>query len=150
MTDETDTGYKSRKMLQEELDAKNVQFSELMARIAALESKPDMATALKEDREAALSAKLQRELDEARAQIEHLKRPNSPSSGVPYSGWAQAKEDLWDGKLIRRGPSAEGPGEYFEISLPDYWPGCPFTPVIRHTNKDGSAYFTPHPDFASH
>lgn len=148
-------GYKSRRILADELARSQAGYAGLLARLEALEAaKSDptaaMVEALRQERETVLSARLQRELDEAKKQIEHLKRPETPSNGVPYSGWVQAKEDLWDGRLIRKGPSSEGPGEYFEISLPDYWPGCPFTPVVRHQAQDGSAYFTPHPDFKSH
>ena len=162
MTDEKPNNnptYKSRAVLQAENDELKAGMAAIMDRLAALEAnKPaseplvdQIVTALKQDREVTNSARLERELKDAYAQIEHLQRPATPTAGVPYSGWAQAKEDLWDGKLIRKGPSENGPGEYFQISLPDYWPGCPFTPVVlKQQNPDGSLVFAPHPDFSSH
>ncbi len=164
MTDEqkpnNNPTYKSRAVLQAENDELKVDMAAIMERLSALESqKPSeqpmvqqIVEALKEDRATERSARLERELKEAYAQIEHLQRPATPTAGIPYSGWAQAKEDLWDGKLIRKGPSENGPGEYFQISLPDYWPGCPFTPVVllERRNPDGSMVFAPHPDFSSH
>jgi hypothetical protein len=157
-------GYKSRKMLQAELDAKDALFAELMARVEKLESKPAssdqtqaIVDALRQDRETQKSAALQRELDEARKQLDAFRRPETPSSGVPYSGYAQARETLWDGKSLRRGPAdpynpTPGFGEVFHISMPDYWPGCPFTPVIFKGTDPGSGrpIVEPHPDFASH
>jgi hypothetical protein len=167
MTDETQDpqpntpGYKSRRMLQAENDELKTGLAALMERVNALESKPSGGTvtvdglvaALKQDRESALSARLQQELDAARAQIEDLQRPATPTSpGIPYTGWVQATEDCWfPVGGYRKGPSAEGPGEFFEISMPDYWPGCPFKPMkLEKVNADGSRVFVPHPDFASH
>jgi hypothetical protein len=166
MSDETQDpqpntpGYKSRKMLAAENEDLKSGLAALMSRIEALESKPaegvtvdGLVAALKQDREAALSSRLQQELDAARAQIEDLRRPATPTvPGVPYSGWVQAKEDCWfPVGGYKKGPSAEGPGEFFEISMPDYWPGCPFTPMkLEKVNQDGSRVFVPHPDFASH
>jgi len=157
--DQSTPGYKTRAMLQEELDAKNAAFADLMARVEALEAKPAVVTsvdaiveALKQDRETVLSARLQRELDEANRQIEHLQRPQSPTEGIPYSGYVQAKEDCWfPDQGYRRGPKDGEPGEVFQITMPDYWPGCPFTPVeIIGRDPSGRYVVKPHPDFASH
>ena len=112
---------------------------------------------MRSDREEVLSAKLQRELDEAKKQIEHLQRPETPTSGIPYAGYVQAREDVWDGKQIWFGPNSPytkrpGRGDVFYIEMPDYWPGCPFTPVIV-TGRDpttGQEIVAPHPDFQSH
>lgn len=157
MTDEPN--YQTRAMLQDKLDAEKARNDALEARLAKLEAAPptissaqEIISALREDRQSERSAALQRELDEAYRQIDHLKRPQTPSGpGIPYSGWAQAKEDLWDGHLVRQGPKEGKPGEVFQIELPDYWPGCPFTPVIvTGQREDGSYIVKPHPDFQSH
>lgn len=168
MTDETqepkDNGYKSRKMLAQENDQLKAGLAEMMARLEKLEARPStdqtqaIVAALREDRDTAKSARLEQELIEARKQLDAFKRPESPTApGIPYSGWAQAKETLWDGKMLRRGPADPynpypGVGEVFEISLPDYWPGCPFTPVIVKGQDPGTGRYivAPHPDFASH
>jgi hypothetical protein len=166
MTDETQEpqpntpGYKSRRMLAAENDELKATLVTLAARLDAIEAKPSatvtvdgLVAALKEDRENALSARLQRELDETRAQLADLRLPQTPTvPGVPYTGWVQATADCWfPMQGYRKGPSQDGPGEYFEISMPDYWPGCPFTPVkLEKVNSDGSRVFVPHPDFASH
>jgi hypothetical protein len=165
MTDEVqekpnnNPNYKSRRVLQEENDQLKAGLDALMARMAALESAPrgtvtvdGLVDALKADRESANSARLQRELDETRAQLEDLKRPQTPTSGVPYSGWVQAKEDCWfplGG--YRKGPKEGQPGEIFQVDMPDYWPGCPFTPIIvKGQDADGRYITAPHPDFQSH
>lgn len=150
--------YKSRRVLQEENDQLKTGLEALMARMSALEVSRGTLTvdgiveALKQERESALSAKLQRELDDARAQIEHLKRPETPTSGVHYSGWVQAKEDCWfPVGGVRKGPHDGIPGEVFEVDMPDYWPGCPFTPVLVKGQDSTGQYITaPHPDFKSH
>jgi hypothetical protein len=166
MTDEVQEpgtpGYKSRKMLAAENDELKAGLADLMARLEKLESRPAGDTqaivdAIRQDRDTQTSARLQRELDEARKQLDAFKRPETPTSGVPYSGWAQATETLWDGKMIRRGPSdpynpTPGTGEVFQISLPDYWPGCPFVPVIVKGQDPGTGRYIvePHPDYARH
>jgi len=161
MTDETPVepgtpGYKSRRMLSEENDQLRTGIADMMARLEKLESsKSDPAAALLEalnkHSETQLSARLQRELDETRKQIEDLRRPQTPNCGVPYCGWVQAKEDSWDLGGYRHGPKEGRPGEVFQVDMPDYWPGCPFTPVIiTGTREDGLPKVEPHPDFQSH
>lgn len=160
MNDEVNNpNYKSRKVLQEENDSLKANFAALMARIEALESAPrgatsvdDLVSALATDRENANSARLQRELNETRAQLQDLRRPTTPTEGMPYKGWVQAKEDCWfPVGGVRKGPHDGAPGEIFEVDMPDYWPGCPFTPIIVK-GKDTSGQFitAPHPDFLSH
>jgi hypothetical protein len=153
--DPTTPGYKSRKMLAEELAQEQAKYAALLARIEALEAKPQdtvkaLADALKEDRETAASARLQRELAEARAQIEDLKRPQTPTSGVRYEGLVQATQDCWDLNGYHFGPKEGRPGDVFHVAMEDYWPGCPFVPVIQKHAPDGSVFYSPHPDFQSH
>jgi len=146
----------TRKQLLEQLDAERARNDAMEARMAKLEAaKPlstdDIVSALREEREASRSASLQRELDEAYKQIDHLKRPETPTSGTPYKGWVQAKEDSWDMTGYHWGPKEGKPGEVFRVDMPDYWPGCPFTPVlITGTREDGQPITAPHPDFQSH
>jgi hypothetical protein len=149
-------GYKSRKMLADELEAEKAKFFALMARIEALEAKPSeplvgqIVEALRTERLDARSAALERELREAHAQIQDLQRPETPTSGVPYTGLVQATQDCWDLNGYHYGPKEGKPGDVFTVSMPDYWPGCPFVPVIAHKNPDGSPYYLVHPDFQSH
>jgi hypothetical protein len=145
-TEPTTPGYKSRKVLAEELEAEKARFSALMARIEALEAKPQ-AQAIAE---AIDSARLVRELAEARQQIEDLKRPQTPTSGVRYEGLVQATQDCWDLNGYHFGPKEGKPGDVFHVSMEDYWPGCPFVPVIQKQAPDGTAFYSPHPDFQSH
>jgi hypothetical protein len=147
----------TRKQLQEQLDAERVRNDAIMARLEALESSKggtvdDLVKALREDRESAKSAALQKELNDAYAQIDHLKLPQTPTGpGIHYKGWVQAKEDSWDMTGYHFGPKEGKPGEVFQVDMPDYWPGCPFTPVIiKGTREDGLPITAPHPDFLSH
>lgn len=147
----------TRKQLQEQLDAERTRNDAIMARLEALEaSKPssadDIVKALREDRESERSAALQRELTDAYAQIDHLKRPQTPTGpGIMYRGWVQAKEDSWDMTGYHFGPKEGKPGDVFQVDMKDYWPGCPFTPVIiKGTREDGLPIVAPHPDFQSH
>jgi len=146
----------TRRQLQEQLDAERARNDAMEARLAALEAKPasaqDIVSAIREDRESERSAALERELTEARRQIEHLQRPQTPEGpGMPYNGWVQAKEDSWDSTGYHFGPKDGKPGDVFRVNMPDYWPGCPFTPVvISGTKEDGSPITAPHPDFQSH
>lgn len=151
--------YKTRRQLQEELLASETKFSELMARVAALESAKapasstqEIISALREDRETEQSAKLKRELDAAYREIEHLRRPETPTGpGIRYKGWVQAKEDSWDMTGYHHGPKDGKPGEVFMVDMPDYWPGCPFTPVlVTGSSESGLPIVAPHPEFQSH
>lgn len=146
----------TRKQLHDSLEAERARNDALEARLAALEAKPtstqDIVAAIREDREQATNARLQLELNEAYKQIDHLKRPDTPSGpGIPYRGWVQAKEDSWDMTGYHYGPKEGKPGEVFRVDMPDYWPGCPFTPVIvTGTREDGLPIVAPNPDFQSH
>ena len=92
------------------------------------------------------------ELRSSSEQIDHLKLPQTPTGpGIHYKGWVQAKEDSWDMTGYHFGPKEGKPGEVFQVDMPDYWPGCPFTPVIiKGTREDGLPITAPHPDFLSH
>lgn len=146
----------TRNQLREQLDAERARNDTMEQRLAALEAKPastqDIVQALREDRETERSAALQRELNEAYRQIDHLKLPQTPTGpGIPYKGWVIAKEDSWDMTGYHLGPKEGRPGEVFRVDMPDYWPGCPFTPVIiTGTREDQSPITAPHPDFQSH
>ncbi len=134
--------------------------------IEALEAKPaadgpmvdQIVAALRQDREEVLSAKLQRELTEARQQIQDLQLQETPTTGVPYKGPVQARADCWDPvNGLKFGPDSpnaarKGYGDVFNIDMQDYWPGCPFVPVIIKGVDPGTGLLIvePHPDFASH
>jgi hypothetical protein len=128
----------TRRQLQEQLDSEKSRNDALEARLAALEtarpsSAQEIVQALREDREQARSVTLEKELREAYVQIDHLKRPQTPEGpGIAYKGWVQAKEDSWDMTGYHYGPKEGKPGEVFQVDMPDYWPGCPFTPVLSH------------------
>src|SRR5271154_1919632 len=116
--------YETRRQLQEKLLAEQAKYAALESRLAALETRPnqDIKTAIREDREEARSAALERELKAAYDQIEHLNRPQTPTGpGVHYKGWVQAKEDCWfPVGGVRHGPKDGGiPGEVFEVDMPD-------------------------------
>lgn len=158
-------GYKSRKMLATENEELKTGLAALMARIEALESRPvdtavsdQILSALRQDREEVLSAKLQRELDDARRQIQDLQLQETPTTGVPYKGPVQARADCWDPvNGYKHGPQSPyaarpGYGDVFYVDMPDYWPGCPFVPVIIKGVDPGTGLHIvePHPDFASH
>lgn len=146
----------TRKQLLEQVEGERARNDALEARLAALEAKPastqDLVAAIREDREAVTGAALKRELAAAYEQIEHLKRPQTPEGpGVAYKGWVQAKEDSWDMSGYHYGPKEGKPGDVFQVDMPDYWPGCPFTPVIiKGTREDGLPITAPHPEFQSH
>lgn len=170
MTEETQEpamnapGYKSRKMLAAENDELKAGLAALMSRVNALESaKPaplvdQIVTALKTDRGDARQALLERELREAQEQIAHLQRPETPTVGIPYKGPVQAKADCWDPvNGLKFGPDSpqaprRGFGDVFYVDMPDYWPGCPFVPVIIKGTDQGTGLpiVEPHPDFQSH
>lgn len=148
----------TRKQLLEQLDAERARNDAIMARLEALETAKastanEIVQALREDREVQESAALKRELAEAYRQIDHLQRPQTPDGpGIPYHGWVLAKEDSWDKTGYHFGPKDGKPGDVFMVDMPDYWPGCPFIPVIvTGTKEDGiSPIVAPHPDFQSH
>ena len=148
----------TRKQLQEQLDGERARNDALEARMAKLEAAAPVSSvdalvaALKEDRENVRSAALERELNDAYKQIDHLKRPQTPEGpGIPYKGWVRAKEDSWDMTGYHYGPKDGNPGDVFMVDMPDYWPGCPFTPVIVKGQDENGKYLTaPHPDFQSH
>lgn len=147
----------TRKQLQDQLDAERARNDAIMKRLEALETRgpssaDDIVKALREDRETARTEAMQRELNAAYEQIDHLKRPQTPQGpGTPYKGWVLAKEDSWDMSGYHYGPKEGKPGDVFQVDMPDYWPGCPFTPVIiKGTREDGLPITAPHPDFLSH
>jgi hypothetical protein len=157
--------YKSRRVLADENAQLKEGLAKLMSRIDALEAKPSAAVdtgaivaALKEDRDTTKSARLELELTEARKQLDAFKRPEAPTGYMPYTGYVMAKEDWWEKSLGYqcgpRNPQAKypGQGDVCHIDTKEYWPGCPFVPVIvKETDPlTGRPIVAAHPDFASH
>jgi hypothetical protein len=94
--------------------------------------------------------RLQRELDEARAQIKHLRPDGMPQNYVTYKGHVQATQDWWEPiGGYHFGPQPGKAGEVSYIETNEYWPGCPFVPVIvTGTREDGLPKVEPHPQFS--
>jgi hypothetical protein len=131
----------------------------LAAAEAKLASQPDIGALVAAEVAKALAARpksddpiierLQRELDEARAQIKHLRPDGMPQNYVQYKGHVQALQDWWEPTGgYHYGPQPGKPGDVSYIETNEYWPGCPFIPVlVTGTREDGLPKVEPHPQF---
>lgn len=147
----------TRKELQEALERseklraeQETRFTELMARLEAVEAKP-------------LSAIDQRRLADAEAELAQLKRgvslsaPQGPAPKlIPYKGSVQAMVDCHIGGAFRHGPDdanrnrpslGKTQGDVFYVEVGALWSDDPYVPVmVVRTRDDGMPETKPNPD----
>ncbi len=149
-------GYKSRAVLQAELDAERAKNEGILARLAALEAKPATAP---------VDAGIAAQLAQAMAELERLKKPQPAPTNVTkptlYTGWVQAKEDCFYAGAYRNGPLNMGKGDVFQRNHPNgdvfqveeiaLWSDNPFVPVkVRYSDMNEmivEGNEQPHADF---
>lgn len=138
----------TRKELQEQLAAANAKLAE-KPDVAALVA-AEVAKALQQQGDAR-SAALQRQLDEANAELAKRSVSGPAPVGaapkyVPYKGYVQATEDCHSGGFYRKGPKEGDPGDIFDVDVPVLWSDDPYKPVLLKFTDLGVRFAVDHPD----